>query len=200
VVKSAVLPQSKTSNHVTGEEQDPYFGEDADFVCVFQMGGLYVCKHYDDLEDNEWKTMMASDRWCHFLVKRDRQGRATVKHASTTTIKGRDGFKMTAKEARGLTDTEIVRISQEKYIQPPNLLAQLKDDYEKGHRSWNRRQLQAKFGNYAVAFWLRRGYLVKTGAMVALAHLFEGTLAHLVYTFTEGDLLSMAEYKAAFPS
>lgn len=179
--RNAMNTTKQTIEPSTIATTDPYFGEDTNFVCLFQMGSKFVCKSYLELSKQEWEVMMwQSGDWCHFIVNRDLAGRATVTHTDTSTIQNRGGFTLSKEEATGLTDAEIVAISKERIIQPNDLIAHLKEEYQKlGHSNWSKRTLVARFGIYAVDSLIAQAYLVKSKeGWVALSHTQAGTVAN----------------------
>lgn len=179
--KNAMNSAKQIIEPSTTAQADPYFGEDTDFVCLFKTGGKFICKSYFELSEAEWEVMMwRSGDWCHFVVDRDEAGRVTVTHTDTSTVLNRDGFSLSKEEATGLTDAEIVAISQERTIQPNNLLAHLKEEYQKlGHSNWSKRTLVSKFGDHAVDSLIAQAYLVKAKeGWLALSHTQPGTVAN----------------------
>jgi hypothetical protein len=116
----------------------------------------------------------------HFVVSRDGKGKATVSHHSSSDIQNLGGFVLSADKVKDLTDAEIVAISQEKTIQPDNLLAQLREEYrDKAASKWSRKSLEDQFGVFAVNTIIEQGYLVQSReGWVELSHTQPGTVAN----------------------
>lgn len=167
------------------KHRDLVFGRNTDFVCLFKMESKFICKNHLDLSEEEWNTMMLEcEEWIHFVVDRDSKGTAIVSHRSSSDIQNLGGFVLSADKAIGLTDAEIVAISQEKHIQPNNLLTHLKEDFQ-GHgiSKWSKKSLEDHFGVFAVKNIIEQGYLVQSRkGWVALSHTQPGTVANKLLT------------------
>lgn len=169
----------KTTKAKANTKVDWFFGRDTNFVCLFKLADRLISKPYDDLTAEEWAAA-SSGEWNHFVVYRNSKGKATVRHHSSSDIQNLGDFVLSAHQARGLTDAEIVAISQEQVIQPNNLLAQLKAEYlDKTTCKWSRKSLEDQFGLFAINKLLEQGYLVQSReGWVALAHTQPGTVAN----------------------